>query len=128
MPFRALVTIGDYDFPEPSTYSANTATVVDSGRNLQGVTIGSVIRDDIAKIEMSWKYLTVAQWSAINKLFKQSSGGRFYNTVTFFDQTEGTWVTREMYVSDRNGGMWRRHPIDGNVMGWTGAKLTLVEV
>lgn len=82
MAFRALVTVGSYPFPEPSAYSGNTATLVDSARNLEGVVIGSVIRDDVAKVEMSWRYLTVEQWAAINKCFKQSAGGKFYNTVT----------------------------------------------
>mgnify|MGYP000770618695 FL=1 len=110
MAFRALVTVGSYPFPEPSAYSGNTATLVDSARNLEGVVIGSVIRDDVAKVEMSWRYLTVEQWAAINKCFKQSAGGKFYNTVTFFDQSAGGWVTKTMYVSDRSAGMWRRDP------------------
>ena len=58
----ALVTIAGYELPEPSTYSANTATLVDSARNVQGYVIGSVIRNDVAKVELSWKYLTVEQW------------------------------------------------------------------
>ena len=128
MAFRALVTVGNYAFPEPSTYSGNTATLVDSARNLEGVVIGAVIRDDVAKIEMSWRYLTIGEWAAINKCFKISAGGKFYNTVTFFDQTVGGWVTKTMYVSDRSAGMWRRDPENGNVLGWTECKLSLVEV
>ena len=128
MAFRALVTVGSYGFPEPSTYAGNTATLVDSARNLEGVVIGSVIRDDVAKVEMSWRYLTVAQWAAINRRFKQSAGGKFYNTVTFFDQSAGGWVTKTMYVSDRSAGMWRRDPESGDILGWTDCKLSLVEV
>lgn len=128
MAFRALVTVGNFALPEPSTYSGNTATLVDSARNLEGVVIGAVIRDDVAKIEMSWRYLTVGEWARINKCFKESAGGRFYNTVTFFDQSAGGWVTKTMYVSDRSAGMWRRDPENGNVLGWTECKLSLVEV
>lgn len=128
MPFRALVTVGSYDFPEPSAYSANTATLVDSARNLQGVVIGSVIRDDVAKVEISWKYLTAQQWARINQCFKNSAGGKFYNNVTFYDQTVGNWVSKTMYVSDRHSGMWRRNPNTGDIMGWTDCKLSLVEV
>ena len=48
--------------------------------------------------------------------------------MTFFDQSAGDWVTKTMYVSDRSAGMWRRDPETGDVMGWTGCKLSLVEV
>lgn len=128
MAFRALVSVGDYDFPEPSAYSGNTSTLVDSARNAQGVMIGAVIRDDIAKVEISWKYLTIEQWARIQKCFRQSSGGKFINLVSFFDQSVGGWVTKEMYVSDRQAGMWRRDPETGDVLGWTNCSLSLVEV
>ncbi len=128
MAFRALVSVGNYDFPEPSAYSGNTSTLVDSARNAQGVMIGAVLRDDVAKVEISWKYLTVEQWASVQKCFRQSSGGKFINLVSFFDQSVGGWVTKEMYVSDRKSGMWRRHPESGDILGWTDCSLSLVEV
>ena len=128
MAFRALVSVGDYDFPEPSSYSGNTSTLVDSSRNVQGKMVGSVIRDDVAKIEISWRYLTVEQWARIQKCFRQSAGGKFINNVTFFDQSVGGWVTKEMYVNDRKSGLWRRHPTTGDVLGWTDCSLALIEV
>lgn len=124
---KALIKVGGYSFPEPATYSSSTATLVDSARNALGVTIGAVIRDDVAKVEVSWKYLTVEQWSKILKCFRRASGGSFYNSVTFFSQDLGTWTTREMYVSDRSAGMWRRDPNNGDILGWTDCKLSLVE-
>ena len=120
----ALVTVAGYELPEPSAYSANTATLVDSARNVQGYVIGSVIRNDVAKVELSWRYLTVEQWARICSLFNRS----FYNNVTFFNQATGTYETRQMYVGDRKAGMWRRHPVSKEVMGWTECKLSLVEV
>ena len=128
MAFRALVSVGGYDLPEPSAYSGNTSTLVDSARNVQGRMVGSVIRDDIAKVELSWKYLTVEQWARIQKCFRQSSGGKFINSVTFFDQSVGTWVTKEMYINDRKAGMWRRDGRTGEVLGWTDCSLALIEV
>lgn len=120
----ALVTIAGYELPEPSEYSANTATLVDSARNVNGYVIGSVIRNDVAKVELKWKYLTVEEWAGILRLFTRS----FYNNVTFFNQSTGDYETRQMYVGDRSASMWRRHPLTGEVMGYTGCKLSLVEV
>jgi hypothetical protein len=120
----ALVTVAGYEFPEPSTYSATTSTIVDSARNVNGVVVGSVVRIDVAKIELSWKYLTARQWASILSLFASS----FYNEVTFYNQVTAGYSTRTMYVSDKTAGMWRRNPSTGEVMGWTNCSLSLVEV
>ena len=120
----ALVSIGGFDFPEPSAYNATTSTIVDSGRNVQGKVVGAVVRHDVAKIELSWKYLTAYQWSQILSLFTNS----FYNEVTFLNQATNSYTTRTMYVGDRSAGMWRRNPQTGEVMGYTGASLSLIEV
>lgn len=128
MAINALVTVGGVPLPEPSTYNAQTSTLVDSARNVEGKMIGAVVRDDVAKVELSWRYLPVQEWAKVGKLFKTAAGGSFIHSVTFFDQTEGAYVTREMYVSDRSSGMWRRDPKTGEVMGWTDCQLSLVEV
>jgi hypothetical protein len=128
MAFRALVSVNGYDFPEPSSYSGNTSTLVDSARNVEGRLVSSVVRDDISKIEMSWKYLTVEQWARIQKCFRQSSGGKFINNVTFFDQSVGGWVTKEMYVNDRKANLFRRNPDTGDIVGWVDVALALIEV
>lgn len=126
MAFKALVSVDGYDFPEPATYNGNTSTLVDSSRNVQGKMVGSVIRDDIAKIEISWRYLTVEQWARIQRCFKGFD--KFINNVTFFDQSVGGWVTKEMYVSDRKANMFRRDPKTGEVLGWVNPSLSLIEV
>ena len=119
-----LVMVAGIALPEPSGYSANTSTLVDSGRNVEGFVIGSVIRHDVAKVELKWRYLTAQQWASVLSLFSEN----FYNDVTFFNQTTAAYETRQMYVSDRKAGMWRRHPVSGDVMGWTECSLSLVEV
>ena len=120
----ALVTVAGMALPEPSEYSASTSTLVDSARNVSGYVIGSVIRNDVAKVELKWRYLTAQQWASILSLFTNS----FYNSVTFYNQATATYTTRQMYVGDRSAGMWRRHPETGAVMGWTDCSLSLVEV
>lgn len=121
---EALVSIGGYDFPEPSTYSAVTSTIVDSARNVKGYVVGSVVRSDVAKIELSWRYLTADQWANILSMFSNS----FYNDVRFMNQTTNSYEIRKMYVSDRNASVWRRDPDTGELMGYTGCTLSLVEV
>ena len=120
----ALVTIAGYELPEPSEYKASTSTLVDSARNVQGYVIGSVVRNDVAKVELKWRYLTARQWADILSLFTRS----FYNSVTFYNQATAQYTTRQMYVGDRGAGMWRRHPETKEVMGWTECSLALVEV
>ena len=120
----ALVTVNGIELPEPSEYSANTSTIVDSGRNVSGYVIGAVVRHDVAKVELKWRYLTAAQWASVLSQFTNN----FYCSVKFFNQATGDYTTRQMYVSDRKAGMWRRHPETGEVMGWTGCSLNLVEV
>jgi len=123
---KALVTVAGYALPEPSSYSGNTSTLVDAGRNVEGKFIGSVVRSDVAKVELKWNYLTVQEWANINQLF--SGPNNFVRKVEFFDQVRGTWTVREMYVSDRSAGMWHRHPVTGDVLGWTDCALSLIEV
>ena len=120
----ALVTVAGVALPEPSEYSASTSTLVDSARNVSGYVIGSVIRGDVAKVELKWRYLTAKQWASVLSLFTNN----FYNQVTFFNQATANYTTRQMYVSDRTAGMWRRNPKTGEVMGFTDCALSLVEV
>ena len=127
MAFTSLVSIGAYDFPDPSEYDANTATIVDSARNSEGVMVGNTIREDVAKVSMSWRFITVANWANILKKFDSQHGGSFTQNVTFFNQVTGTWVTRKMYISDRNAKIFKRDE-NGDIIGYTGAKLSLIEV
>ena len=120
----ALVEVAGIALPEPSEYSGTTSTIVDSARNVNGYVIGSVVRSDVAKVELRWRYLTKEQWASVLSLFTNN----FYNSVTFFNQASGDYTTRQMYVGDRKAGVWRRHPETGEIMGWTNCSLSLVEV
>ncbi len=121
---EALVTVNGRALPEPSTYNATTSTIVDSGRNVSGEVVGAVVRSDVAKIELSWRYLTAEQWANIISPFTNN----FMCSVRFFNQATAGYTTRTMYVSDRTASMWRRDPETGAVMGYTGCSLSLVEV
>jgi hypothetical protein len=128
---RNLVWVNDIELPEPSSFEANTATIIDSARNLNGVVVGTILRSDVAKVTLSWNFLTPTQWGTI-----LSATSSFYCDVFYYSQTAAGWETRHMYVSDRNATMFRRNPditsdspdLDFPVVGWKGAKLSLVEV
>ena len=122
-----MISIGNFAFPEPSAYSSTTSTIVDSGRNVEGYVIGSVIRDDVAKIECTWNFISAQDWANILAQFSIARGGKFYNNVTFFLQDTNSWVTREMYVNDRKASVFLRNK-DGSIRGYTGASLALIEV
>lgn len=128
MAFRATVSIGNYNFPEPTEYNGTTSTFVDSARNTQGYVVGAVIRDDVAKVEMKWAFLTPQEWSDTLKVFSPEHGGSFYNDVTFYNQVTNDWTTRKMYVSDRKAGVFLRDSITGVFDGQRNCSLSLVEV
>lgn len=129
MAARALVSINGVDLPTPSTYTATESTIVDSARNAKGVVVGAVIRESVAKVEMTWRYLPAEDWAKVMQLFNMSYGGSFFNSVTFFNQLANDWTTRDMYVSDRtNAGAYMRDPVTGAVTGYQNPRLALIEV
>ena len=119
----AGATPHSYALPEPTAYRGTTTTLIDGGTSVSGHLLGSTIRDDVAQISLSWNYLEAEVWAEINQLFMS----RYINTVVFYDQTKGDWDRREMYISDRSAGLWRRDE-NGEVLGWTGCSLQLTEV
>lgn len=121
---QPFVTVGGQALPEPSTYKAITSTIVDSARNVKGVVIASVVRNNVAKVELTWRYLSVKDWASVLTIFTNS----FTNDVTFLNQCTGLYETRKMYVSDRDAAAFRRDPSTGELSGWTGCTLSLVEV
>lgn len=125
--FRPLCTIAGKAIPDPSIYSGTTSTAVDSARNANAVMVGTVIRDDIGKVEMSWRFISTKDWADILKLFSTKRGGSFINSVTFFCQDTGDWETRNMYVNDRKASIFLRNS-EGNIRGYTDASLSLIEV
>lgn len=124
---RPLVSIAGTPIPDASTYNGIVSTIVDSGRNVEGVVIGAVIRENVAKVEQTWNFLTVEQWAEICSKFDSSRGGNFYNEVEFFCPDMGGWITRTMYVNDRKSGVFLRNK-DGSIRGLMQCSLNLIEV
>ena len=109
---------------DPSTYKSTTSTFVDSARNVKGVVTGSVVRNNVTSIELSWNVLDVKYWANINARFKKT----FYHKVLFYDQVTGARRVAKMYVSDRTAELGHVNPKTGKPMYWTNCTLSLVEV
>ena len=124
---RALVTVigegKDTPLPDPTSYGVATSTMTDGGTSVSGHLLSSTVRNDVVQVSLSWNYLEVTEWSKIIELFKEN----YINKVEFYDQTSGEWTTRDMYISNRNAGLWRRDET-GKVLGWTGCSIQLTEV
>ena len=126
----------------PSSYSTTTTTLVDSGTSVSGKLLGSLVRDNVTRISMTWSHLTAEQWAEINNLFRRpatddSPDRGFTNTVRFYDQAHSgvvvnpavddkKWRECEMYVSDRTAGMQRYH--ENGTVYWSGCSLELTQV
>lgn len=124
----SLVTVAGIELPMPSSYVGLTADLVDSGRNAEGYVVGAVVREDVAKVELSWRFLTIQQWSSIMKLFNSTYGGAFMQEVTFFNQTTAQFETRTMYPGDRtSSGAFKVDAETGMPLGWQDCKLNLIE-
>lgn len=124
---KQLYYFPDYEPPCSSTYVGGTSTIVDSGRNVAGVVIGGVVREDVAAIDVTYNYISVEDWSKILKQFDSKYGGSFYRTVTFYDQVSNSWKTRKFYVGDRTTSGMNVLSATGKPRGWIDAKLSLVE-
>lgn len=94
----SYLKINGQELPYPKRGVAPiVTTVVNAGRNANGVVIGQRIGRDQYKINnLEWSWLTAEEWSRILSLI---SGFYFY--VTFPDPVTGQEKTVKMYCGDR---------------------------
>ena len=149
MPSRALVSVYTvqgvwYDLPTPSQYSGLSSTLVDSARNTKGVVVGDVVKSDVAKIEITWNFLSTKEYSKIAQLFEpkynNNDKSAFFRPVAFFDVILGdfdgnnsvapssTNNCRVMYPNDRSV-KFANIKLDSNGMpvGYTEVSLHLID-
>jgi len=129
--------------PTPSEYTGISTTIVDTARNVNAQVIGQVVKSDVAKIELTWNYLTVAQYSALAQLFESKYGGSFFVPVSFFDEISGAFEgdltkvptnssgnnpIRMFYCGDRKAQV-AHITLDANGMpiGYSGVSLNLID-
>lgn len=129
------------ELPTPSDYTGISTTIVDTGRNTGGEIIGSVVKSDVAKVEMKWNYLTVEQYRNIARLFEPKYGGKFFVPVSFFDVITGSFegditqapntttnIVREFYPGDRKVAFAHiKLDANGYPIGYTNVQLNLID-
>lgn len=134
-------TLGNYDvpfievyyggewvrLPAPAVDSAKaiTTTIVNAGRNAKAEVIGEQIGRTQSKIDgYKIPYLYAHEWARILQIFKD----QINRPVRYFDQEAGTFIEREMYVSDRSATVYAfKQDGSGSVEIWKDAELHLID-
>jgi len=93
-----FIKINGKTFPQPKRgLEMITSTLVNAGRNANGVMVGQKVGREVQKLNnLEWGYLTAEQWSEILREFDN-----FYVTVSYPDMVTNQWTTRKMYPGDR---------------------------
>ena len=95
----SYIKVNGYDLPYPKRgVKPIVTTVVNAGRNANGVVVGQRIGRDQYKLDgLEWSWLTAEQWSYILNLISD-----FYFYVTFPDPVNNQPRTVKMYCGDRS--------------------------
>ena len=122
---EAFITINGTKFPWPDQESGlqTQSTLVDGGRNAQGVFIGQRVGRDQSKVELQWYSMDADTWSTLLQLFRKN----FVNPVEYYDMAEGKVIVRNMYVSDRTAQPGRINPQTGEWIKVKNCKLNLID-
>ena len=91
--------IEDYETPTPKRgIEPIITTVVNEGRNANGVLVGQRIGRDLYKLNnLEWPLLEAKEWSKILSYFEN-----FLVDVSFQDPIKNKEITIEMYCGDRS--------------------------
>lgn len=121
----AFITVAGVRFPYPNKESGlqTQTTLVNGGRNAQGVFIGQRIGRDQSKVELQWYSMDAQTWASLLRLFQQS----FVNPVEYYDMVKGQVIVRNMYVSDRTARPGRINPQTGIWITVKDCKLNLID-
>ena len=136
----------DVNFPNeivrtPSSYKGYSTTSVDSARNSDGIVVGDVVIEDVAKIEITWNFLTLEEFAKLSQLFLTKYNGTFFVAVSFFNETTGNFegdntiapntttnVIRVFYPNDRVAEFAKLKLNDnGKPVGYENVSLHLVD-
>lgn len=94
----SYITVNGYDFPPPKRgVKPTVTTLVDAGRNANGVVVGQRVGRDQYKIDtLEWPWLDAETWSNMLQVLDN-----FFVMVTFVDPVRNSKRTLKMYPGDR---------------------------
>lgn len=120
-----FLKINGKSFPQPRRgLELRVATLVDAGRNANGVVVGQLLGRNQQKVEsLEWGYLDAATWAAMLQEFKN-----FYVDVTYPDMETNTWTTRKMYPGDRTATPYWLDESTGLPRAYINCKVNLIDV
>ena len=86
--------------PNPDTDSAEglISTLVNSGRNAEGVVTAQKIGRDNNKTSMKWNYLEKEEWEKMVRFWDRN----FFFIFSYYSDVTGTKISRKFYVGDRS--------------------------
>ena len=87
----------DLAVPFPSSGAFETARIVDSARNANGVVVGQQIGRSNDKQNMSWNVLPTTKWWEMNQ-FIEDNGLFFW--CHYFNHNLGSWYDRWFYCGN----------------------------
>lgn len=120
----AYLAINGYELPEPARgVTPTVTTLVDAGRNANGVVVAQRIGRDQYKIDsLEWPWLTAEQWQTILNLLSD-----FFVNVTFVDPVTNSKKTIKMYCGDRTAEPYWLDG-DGKPTHYRNCKVNLIDV
>lgn len=125
---NAFIRIDGEDFPWPDWEQGmqTASSLVDGGRNVDGVFIGRQVGRNQSKIQLQWYILPASVWGRMLQKFDPEHGGKFINPVSYYDMAAMQITTRNMYVSDRTASPLTIDA-DGNWLYAKNCKLNLID-
>jgi len=119
----SYLQINGVDIPYPKRgVKPIVTTIVDAGRNANGVVVGQRVGRDQYKLDgLEWPYLTAEEWGSILRALEP-----FFVFVTFPDPVTGGRKTLKMYCGDRSAEPYWVDD-DGNPTHYINCKVNLID-
>ena len=85
--------------PNPDNPSAENliSTLVNSGRNANGIVTAQKIGRDQEKTTLSWNFLNKEEWEELIRFWDEN----FFFKFTYYSRVKGQRITRIFYIGDR---------------------------
>lgn len=85
--------------PNPDNPSAENiiSTLVNSGRNANGIVTAQKIGRDQEKTSLTWSFLNKEEWEELLRFWDEN----FFFKFTYYSRVKGQRITRTFYIGDR---------------------------